>query len=154
MEEQHPRDQPVQIEAHPDSRDLASLEEQLNHYNIATTGYQFDGEVAAFVRDAEGTIIAGISGWAWGGILKIQHLWVREDWRGHDLGTRLLQAAEDEGRRRGCRQATLDTHSFQAPGFYQKLGYEVYGVLDDDPVGYQHYYLRKKLQRLADSPGL
>lgn len=145
MEEQHAEALTVQIEAEPDPRDLDSLEEHLNTYNIATTGYPFDGEVAAFVRDAEGTMIAGISGWAWGGILKIEHLWVHEDWRGHDLGTRLLQAAEDEGRKRGCRQVTLDTHSFQAPGFYQKLGYEVYGLLDDDPLGHQHYFLRKKL---------
>ena len=145
MEENHLGEQPLQIEEYPDPDDLDYLEEQLDDYNITTTGYPFDGEVVAFVRDPEGTVIAGISGWAWGGVLRIQYLWVHEDWRRQHLGTRLLQAAEEEGSRRGCRQVSLDTYSFQALSFYQKLGYEVFGMLNNDPIGHQHYYLRKQL---------
>jgi len=140
MDEEH-----LIVEDHPDQQDLKFLEEQLFAYNMASTGYYDGRELAIFLRDAQGTIIAGLSGWTWGGCLKIQYLWVHEDWRGQDLGTRLLAAAEAEGRARGCVITGLDTHSFQAPQFYQKLGYEVYGVMEDDPVGHQHYHLRKRL---------
>ena len=133
------------IEDHPDKRDVQFLEEQIFAYNMAKTGYYDGRDIAIFLRDEQGTIIAGLWGWTWGGCLKIQYLWVREDLRGQDLGTKLLAAAEAEGRARGCKIVVLDTHSFQAPLFYQKLGYEVYGVLEDDPVGYQHSYLRKRL---------
>ncbi len=56
-----------------------------------------------------------------------------------------MQAAENEALARGCHGAYLDTFSFQAPDFYQKLGYEIYGKLDDFPKGHCRYFLRKKL---------
>jgi hypothetical protein len=39
----------------------------------------------------------------------------------------------------------LDSYDFQAPGFYQKLGYEVFAVLEDHPRHHRNYYLRKRL---------
>jgi GNAT superfamily N-acetyltransferase len=133
------------IQDQPDKGDVQFLEEQILLYNLAKTGYHDGRDIAIFLRDEQGIIIAGLWGWTWGGCLKIQYLWVREGMRGQDLGTRLLAAAEAEGRARGCKIAALDTHSFQAPVFYQKLGYEAYGVLENDPVGYQHYQLWKQL---------
>jgi hypothetical protein len=56
-----------------------------------------------------------------------------------------LEEAEAEAARRGCRTITLDTFSFQAPGFYQKLGYRVVGVYEDCPVGFSRIYLQKGL---------
>ena len=53
--------------------------------------------------------------------------------------------AEAEAVRRGCTQIVLDTHNFQAPGFYTKLGYQISGAHQDYPRGYQVYYLEKKL---------
>lgn len=130
---------------HIDDQDFRFLEEQLTAFNVAATGYSDARSLALSVRDDQGAICAGLSGWTWGGMLKIQYLWVREDYRGKAYGSRLLQAAEAEGRARGCRQVALDTHSFQGPNFYPKFGYEVYGVLDDDPVGYKTYHLKKAL---------
>jgi GNAT superfamily N-acetyltransferase len=126
-------------------QDYKFLEEQLFAYNVARTGYHDGRDLALIVCDDHGAIIAGLSGWTWGGMMKIQYLWVHEEYRGKAYGTRLLQAAEAEGRARGCRQVVLDTHSFQAPQFYPKLGYEVYAVLEDDPVGYKTYHLKKSL---------
>ena len=139
------QDNPFQVTDHLDEQDFNFLEEQIFAYNMARTGYHDGRDLAIVVRDDQGAIIAGLSGWTWGGMMKIQYLWVREDQRGKDYGSRLLQAAEAEGRARGCRQVALDTHSFQAPQFYPKFGYEVYAVLDDDPVGYKTYHLKKNL---------
>lgn len=47
---------------------------------------------------------------------------MNESGRGKDIGTRIMLAAEDEAIKRGCIGSTLDTFSFQALGFYEKLG--------------------------------
>jgi len=65
--------------------------------------------------------------------------------RGQGLGRRLIGLAEDEARRRGCRHAYLDTTSFQARPFYEKLGYRLWGQLEDFPQGHTRYFLQKAL---------
>lgn len=75
----------------------------------------------------------------------MQTLWVREDRRCRGLGGRLLDEAEAEAVRRGCRQMHLDTHSYQAPGFYRRRGYEVIGELPGWPEPTTRIFLRKPL---------
>ena len=65
--------------------------------------------------------------------------------RGRGHGRALLAVAERWALERGCRDAFLDTFSFQAPEFYRKLGWEVFGTLEDHPPGHTHYFLRKRL---------
>jgi GNAT superfamily N-acetyltransferase len=72
-------------------------------------------------------------------------LWVRDDERGHGLGARLLGAAEAEIRRRGCDRAALSTHTFQAPGFYARLGYTECGRTLGYPHGHDEIHLIKQL---------
>src|SRR5262249_36096623 len=101
--------------------------------------------LAIFVRDDQQRLCAGIKGWTWCGSGYISALWVHEHLRGQGVGTQLLQAAEQEARTRGCHQVVLDSYSFQAPGFYQKHGYEVFAILEDHPRNHRNYYLRKRL---------
>ena len=72
-------------------------------------------------------------------------VWVSEDLRGQGLGRELLQAAEAEARRRGCHHVWLDSFSFQAPAFYQHLGYEIFGTLEDYPASHQRVFLTRSL---------
>ena len=65
--------------------------------------------------------------------------------RGRGLGRALLAAAEDEARRRGCRTIVLETHSFQAPSFYSKLGYTKVGEAVDTPIGFTEVKFQKHL---------
>jgi GNAT superfamily N-acetyltransferase len=134
----------IEVKDQADPVDVQFLRDRLYDYGVARTGIVDGREIAIFVRDDRG-ILAGLHGWTWGDCLDIRDLWVREDARGRGLGRRLLLAAEREAVTRGCRRATLDTHSFQAPGFYAKLGYEVFGTLEDYPRGHQKHYLRKEL---------
>jgi GNAT superfamily N-acetyltransferase len=133
------------IEDHPDPRDLDFLEDHINAYNVAVTGIADWYPLAIFVRDRQRQIVAGISGGMWAGYLEIKNLWVREDRRGQGLGRQLLLAAEQEARARGCTQVLLDTHDFQAPEFYKKLGYSVFGVFEGIGGQYNRYYFRKQL---------
>lgn len=138
-------DDGLAIEEHPSPADRTFLEDRLYDFNVAAARIADGRLLGIFLRDDDGAIAAGLYGWTWGGCLEIDLLWVREDRRGRGYGSRLVAAAEAEAIRRGCRRALLDTHSFQAPGFYQKLGYEIYAALDDYPNGHKKYYLRKSL---------
>jgi GNAT superfamily N-acetyltransferase len=121
------------------------LGERIYEYNVAATGIHDAGLLSLSIIGPDGALRAGLFGWTWGECLEVDLLWTREDQRGRGLGTRLLLAVEAEACARGCRQVVLDTHSFQAPDFYRKLGYQVYGAVDDYPVGYQKLHLRKEL---------
>jgi GNAT superfamily N-acetyltransferase len=130
----------------PARSDRDFLDERIYEYNAATTRITDGRMLLLTMHDEQEAIIAGLSGWTWGGCMEIEFLWVREEWRGEGLGTQLLAAAEAEGIARGCTQAILSTHSFQAPEFYKKHGYEVYGSVNDYPRGFSHIHLRKELR--------
>lgn len=76
--------------------------------------------------------------------MHVDLLAVPESLRGQDVGTALMQRAEAMARERGCVGAWLDTFAFQARGFYEKLGYNVFGEIPDHPVGSARYFLRKR----------
>jgi N-acetylglutamate synthase-like GNAT family acetyltransferase len=99
-----------------------------------------------YVIKENGFSIAGIHAiiYLWK-ILFVDILFVSEAHRGKDLGSILLRKVEDEAKAMGAKLAHLDTLDFQAKGFYEKHGYEVFGVLDDCPEGHQRYYMKKKL---------
>jgi len=99
--------------------------------------------LAIFVRNSEGEIAGGLEGstyWSW---LNIRLLWISDELRGQGFGKQLVEAAEKCAALRGCHGAVVDTFSFQATDFYKKLGYEVFGTLDDFPKGERRYYMRK-----------
>jgi ribosomal protein S18 acetylase RimI-like enzyme len=75
----------------------------------------------------------------------VAHLWVAEAERGRGLGRALLQAAEAEAARRGCEQILVSTHSFQAPAFYERLGYQRQAMVPGQPKGHANIVYLKRL---------
>jgi ribosomal protein S18 acetylase RimI-like enzyme len=129
-----------------DPADLhAFLDDRSRAFNAAVTGVVDEAPLHAEVRDAAGAIIGGVTGYTWGGCCKIAMLWVHEDHRRLGVGRALMEAAEAEAVRRGCRLVTLSTHTFQAPGFYARLGYEQAATIADYPVGHAKIYFVKRL---------
>ena len=121
------------------------LAERIYELNSKATGY-FDGEsFAAVQRDESGTILAGISGYTWGGVCFVSYLWVAEEHRGKGTGGALLRIAEQHAKDKGCIVALLSTHSFQSPGFYTHMGYEQQASVKDHPVGHSNVFYAKRL---------
>jgi GNAT superfamily N-acetyltransferase len=121
------------------------LDEEISAFNAAATGHRDGRMLSVAVRGDGGELRAGLYGWTWGGCGYIDLLWVRDDERGHGLGATLLAAAEAEIRRRGCERVALSTHSFQAPGFYARLGYTECGRTPGYPHGHDDIHLLKQL---------
>jgi len=118
---------------------------EFNRERIDPAIFESYKPLCLFVRDNKGAVLGGLLGLTYWGWLVIEILWLPESLRGQHLGGDLLHMAEDEARKRGCHAAMLDTLSHQAPGFYEKLGYEVFAALDDFPPGHEKIFLKKRL---------
>jgi GNAT superfamily N-acetyltransferase len=116
----------------------------VDNHNIAVTGLPAYFPTNFVLRRAGGEVLGGLLGQIWGGWLQVTFLWVSEVVRGQGHGARLLAAAEAYAKERGCIGATLETHSFQARPFYERLGYRVFGTLDDYPPGHAKFFLEKR----------
>lgn len=135
----------LEISRDPDARDARAVRESIYAYNRLKAGEPRHEPMTIFLRDDHGRLVGGLLGsscWQW---LTIDFLWVSEELRGRGYGTRLLAAAESEAISRDCRHVYLDTFSFQARGFYEKLGYSVFGELQNFPGQHKRYFLRKDL---------
>ena len=100
------------------------------------------------IRDDAGSVAGGFWGSTLFQWLQVEMLFVPQPLRGLGVGSALMAMAERTARDRGCRGAYVDTFSFQAVPFYEKLGFTVFGVLDDFPPGHSRIYLRKRFDAL------
>ena len=117
----------------------------ISQYNKQQAGDDQGQNLCFVLRAPDEEVVGGVIGatfWDW---LYIDLMWIKEDLRGRGYGHRLLEFAEEEGRKRGAKNAYLGTFSFQAPEFYKKRGYQVFGELKDFPQGHQRYFLTKQL---------
>ena len=105
----------------PDADAQSFLDDQINNFNMRVTGRTDYEPITYVLRDQDGTIVAGIAAFTWGGGCEIKALWVHERWRGHGIGSRLLGMVEREARQQGASVAMLDTYDFQAPRLLSPL---------------------------------
>ena len=131
---------------HPSEADRAAVLAPLRAYNIARAGDPRVRPVAVLLRDAGGDPVGGLWGRCSYDWLFIELLAVPEAHRGAGHGRALMERAERIARAHGCTGIWLDTYDFQARGFYERLGFDLFGTLDDHPAGRQRFFLRKRFQ--------
>jgi GNAT superfamily N-acetyltransferase len=130
----------------PSETDRNAVIAPLRAYNIRQAGDPRIRPVAILLTDEGGDHVGGF----WGKLvydwLFVELLAVPEEYRGGNYGTALMQGAERIARADNCVGIWLDTYEFQARGFYEKLGFEVFGALDDHPIGQKRFFLRKRFR--------
>jgi GNAT superfamily N-acetyltransferase len=136
----------------PGDRAQAAIRDGLSAYNFQQAGYRDFRALAVLVSDpAARETVGGLLGRTSMGLLFIDVFFLPENLRGQELGSQIIRMAEDEAERRGCSRAVLTTVTFQAPGFYEKQGYEVLGRIECDPPGHTRFCMTKRL-RSAPQP--
>ena len=103
-------------------------------------------EINKCVKNSEGKVIGGILAISalWH-ILHIDTMWVKREFRGNRIASKLLQNVEEYAKRLGCHLSYLETYDFQAKELYISNGYKIFGVLDDCPQEHKCYCLSKVL---------
>ncbi|SMF74340.1 Acetyltransferase (GNAT) family protein [Xaviernesmea oryzae] len=135
----------LEVTASPSSDELAVIGEGLSAFNDADVGPSQRKPLAVLIRDVEGSVVGGLSGYTAWGWLFTQWLFIPEALRGSGMAGRLLAEAENEARARGCHGAWIDTFSPLARKAYMRQGYEIFGELPDFPKGRTRTFLKKAL---------
>jgi GNAT superfamily N-acetyltransferase len=128
----------------PSEADREAVGVPLKAYNLEHGGDPRMRPVAILLTDSEGKNVGGLWGKTVYDWLFVEWLAVPDGFRGQDYGTALMREAEDVARKDGCVGIWLDTFEFQARGFYEKLGFDVFGTLEDHPLGKCRYLMRKR----------
>ncbi|WP_426234556.1 GNAT family N-acetyltransferase [Pseudomonas sp. TWP3-2] len=141
----------IELLASPTEKDQVVLNNMFSEYlRIQYPNLPPESEDKKFMlvaRDEGGDYIGAIScNCYWDG-LEIDTFWVKESHRGRKVGSMLLEKAETIGTNNGAVVAFLKT--VEAKQFYERHGYEVYGVLEDRPIGTNLYHLKKRLVKQA-----
>lgn len=98
-----------------------------------------------FMKDSKNHILGGVVGYTMYGLLYIDMLWVDTKFRSHGWGSKLVDAAENLGKKRSCTFSCLVTMSWQALPMYQKLGYQIEYTKEGFENNTKMYCLRKSL---------
>jgi GNAT superfamily N-acetyltransferase len=131
----------------PDDGALKTISKLIAEFNETGSGRPDDYRPLSIIlsHPDTGEPIGGLLEWTSFSFLHISLLYIPESMRNAGLGRRLMNDAEEEAVRRGCRGAWLDTFSFQARGFYERLGYTLFGFIEDYPPGHSRFFFKKAL---------
>jgi len=121
------------------------LDNLLDAGNIERTGIRDARSLLVMARSHDGVFQGGIHGHTWGGYCEIKTIFVAEGQRRRGVGRRMMEAVQAEAVRRNCRMIILSTHGFQAPGFYEGLGYSCVARIEDCPLGDSYMLMVKRL---------
>jgi len=134
-----------QVEGEPSDEMWGVIGGGISAFNQKNGGDENYKRICFILYTPENKVAGGLIGAVYWGWLYIDLLFLKEEVRGQGYGHQLLTLTEQEARQRGATNAFLDTFGFQAPEFYKKHGYRVFGELKDFPPGYSRYYMTKEL---------
>ncbi|GJD71912.1 GNAT family N-acetyltransferase [Methylobacterium goesingense] len=134
----------LRLETDPDPAIRAEILAPLVAHNEAQVPNGDWGLLAVTVRDEGGAVVGGLWGRTGYGMLFVELLALGPA-RGQGLGRRVMALAEDAARRRGLAGIWLDTWTFQAPAFYERLGFSECGRITDYPPGHDRIFYVKRL---------
>ena len=137
----------AQVDYHMKEENVKAIIDGLDDANTPFFGHVKSIDFGITLQDDEGIMIGGLIAWMRPGmgLLYIDTIWVAEHLRHHGYGAQLILAAEAEGRKHGCTHSQADTVSFQAEGFYKKLGYYRIGKVEKLFGEHDYLFMRKKL---------
>ncbi len=138
----------IVFEPEPQAETRAAILDGLVSFNSKQTAGQFGlpHNIALALKDPDtGASIGGLTARISYSRMFVELLFVPDHLRGQGTGRKLMERAEEVAREHGCVGIWLDTFTFQAPGFYQKLGYTVFGEISNYPPGSSRFFLHKHL---------
>ncbi|AFY70533.1 GCN5-related N-acetyltransferase [Thalassoporum mexicanum PCC 7367] len=119
----------IALEELSTKEDIDQIEAGLTRYNRSKSNLSQPQDLSLLIRDSADKIWGGLFGITSGKRLYVDMLWLDQTIRHQGYGSKLMHMAEQEAIARGCTLAYLDTASFQAPEFYRKMGYEIFGEI-------------------------
>lgn len=102
-------------------------------------------KVFVFSRNALGEVTGGIRAICYWNTLHIELLWLSEDCRGQGTGRKLIASVEKFAKQKGCEKAFVETTSWQAKPFYEKVGYMHIATINNRPKGHSSHFMTKNL---------
>ncbi|WP_070969560.1 GNAT family N-acetyltransferase [Vibrio sonorensis] len=136
----------IELVASPDKAIKDTIYNELKSYNMRHLPAEDVVEYACVHKDESGKITGGLTAEIYTNTCFIEYLWVDDSLRGKGVGSQLVKAMEEEAKTRGVTHLYLDTYTFQAEGFYLKLGFEVVGRYRGFPTaGVDKIFLQKAI---------
>ncbi|BBN82351.1 N-acetyltransferase [Pseudoalteromonas sp. A25] len=133
---------PSQAQLNAISQGIANFNAKyLSNENAHNTGLQ----CVITVQDENNKIIGGLQACVIWSYCILELLWLDDEIRGRGIGTKLMLQLEAFAKKHDLYQIRTETLDFQAKPFYEKLGYRVYGELENTPPGHISYFLVKQL---------
>jgi ribosomal protein S18 acetylase RimI-like enzyme len=119
--------QPLSFTVHDDvpAEDGRLVDAGLGESNARAAPLHEVRPLSCFARLPDQAVVGGAVGRTWGRCCELQQIWVDPQHRRQGIGAQLVRTFESRSRSRGCTMVYLDTFTFQAPGLYRALGYEV-----------------------------
>lgn len=139
----------IELATKPTTKDLDKISQGIQSFNQGYVSedvvFEPDTKFAVFARDDNNEVVGGVRATAFWNYCIVELLWLAEEARGSGIGSKLMAQAESYAKSKGFQYVRAETLDFQAKGFYEKLGYKVFGQLPDYPKGHTTYFLVKGL---------